>query len=155
MKKLKTYVLTVSQQFAKTHISAGQFTGFVKKIATGEKKHTIRANYDLWEKRFKEIEAGRAVLSVRVWTGKPYNSKQSEVFRFNHADGIGIEKLTFSSGQFNSMLVNGKYCFSDIEKSIAQNDGLSFYDFVNWFKGYDLTKPMAIIHFSPFRYDTH
>jgi len=50
------------------------------------------------------------------------------------------------------MLVNGDYCFTDIENSIARNDGLSFDDFEEWFKDYDLSKPMAIIHYSDFRY---
>lgn len=149
---MKTYVLTISQHFPKTHISAGEKTNFIEKIEEGIKLHTIRANYYLWEKRFTEINAGRACLSIRVWTGKPYKSKQSEIFRLTKADGIGLEKLTFSDGFFNSMLIDGKYCFSDIENSIAKNDGLTFIDYYNWFKDYDLTRPMAIIHFSKFRY---
>ena len=35
---------------------------------------------------------------------------------------------------------------------LANNDGLDFDDFVDWFKQYDLTKPMAVIHFTNFRY---
>lgn len=46
-----------------------------------EKIHTIRANYDLWAKRFEEIERGEACLAVRKWTGKPYRSPQIEIAR--------------------------------------------------------------------------
>jgi hypothetical protein len=35
---------------------------------------------------------------------------------------------------------------------IPQNDGLSPEDFKEWFKKYDLLEPMAIIHFTKFRY---
>lgn len=160
---MKTYVLTVSRHFPAKHPRAGRNTYFVAKICkaiglkTGPgietmmppKIHTIRANYDLWAKRAEEINAGKAVLSIRYWSDKPYHSKQVEFCVLNR---IGVQKLTFSSQWFNSMLVDGKYCFADIEKSIANNDGLSFDDFQAWFKGYDLSKPMAIIHFTDFRY---
>jgi hypothetical protein len=36
--------------------------------------------------------------------------------------------------------------------AIATNDGLSPDDFKAWFKGYDLSKPKAIIQFTKFRY---
>ena len=35
---------------------------------------------------------------------------------------------------------------------VAQNDGLSLEDWLSWFKNYDHTKPLAIIHFTNFRY---
>ena len=35
---------------------------------------------------------------------------------------------------------------------IANNDGLSLDDWKEWFKGYDLSQSMAIIHFTKFRY---
>jgi len=149
---MKTYVITVSEKFPKTHNRAGEQTNFPLSIKHYDKIHTIRANYDLWKKRFEQIDAGKAILSVRVWEGKPYNSKQQEIFRFDKSHGIGIEKLEFNNGYFNAMLVDGEYCFADIENSIAKNDGLSFEDFENWFADYDLTKPMAIIHFTDFRY---
>ena len=147
---MKTYVITVSEKFPKTHKRAGQYTAFVQLIKDKMKLHTIRGNYDLWRKRFDEIEKGNAILSVRVWTDKPYKSKQKEVFRFDKSDGIGIEKLEFEKISimrqtmgFNASVDIRKLCF---------NDGLTFYDFTNWFKGYDLSKPLAIIHFTDFRY---
>lgn len=149
MKKLKTYVLIISRYFPKTHLRAGEETKFIENIFWWWKIHTIRENYPLWEKRINEVNKGNAVLSLRYWEGKPRHSKQIEFLQLAKA---GIEKLEFIDGDFNCMYVNNKHCFSTIETSIAKNDGLSFDDFKNWFADYDLTKPMAIIHFTDFRY---
>lgn len=78
---MKTYVLTLSKVFPKTHKRAGEPTDFellFKDNNYFDKIHTIRANYPLWKQRISEIQAGRAVLSVRQWTGNPYRSKQVE-----------------------------------------------------------------------------
>lgn len=72
---MTTYVLTVSEFFPKTHNKAGLPTGFINAISNKTKLHTIRGNYDLWAKRFEKINKGEAVLSVRYWSGKPYNSR--------------------------------------------------------------------------------
>ena len=159
---MKTYVLLISRYFPATHPRKGEPTFFHAKIWKGlcdnsyylqpKKIHTIRANYDLWKKRIDEVNSGEAVLSLRYWTGRPRHSKQQEFARLGKDSGIGVQKLSFSSQWFNSMLVDGGYCFADIETSIAKNDGLSFDDFEAWFKGYDLSKPMAIIHLTDFRY---
>lgn len=66
---MKTYVITVSEKFPKTHLKAGQETGFIDKIINKHKIHTIRSNYALWHKRFEEIDKCKACLSVRVWEG--------------------------------------------------------------------------------------
>lgn len=141
-----TYVLTVSEFFPKTHPKAGLPTGFINAIASGNKKHTIRANYDLWKKRAEKINKGEAILSVRYWTGKPYNSKQREVYVFER---VGLEKLERDSvlGWFIDDF-DSDYGIKDF----AENDGLSTDDFKLWFKGQDFTKPKAIIHFGAFRY---
>ncbi len=118
------------------------------------KLHTIRANYPLWEKRIKEIQNGHAVLSIRQWHGKPYRSKQIEIERLTADNGVGIQKLCFDKDKdgvpslkyFN---INGKYIDREM---LANNDGLSKEDWQEWFRGYDLSKPMAVIHFTKFRY---
>jgi len=144
---MKTYVLTVSTVFPKTHKRAGDPTGFVEKIRNCTKLHTIRVNYDLWKKRIDEVNSGVAMLSVRVWTGKPYNSKQKEVFQFIAEHGINIQKLEHPD-YFIFAPIDGKKCnWGDV----AQNDGLSFDDFCEWFKDAG-SEPMAIIHFTDFRY---
>lgn len=143
----KTYVLTVSEFYPKGHPKAGLPTGFINAIAKRQKIHTIRGNYDLWSKRAEKINNGNAVLSVRCWTGKPYNSKQREVFVF---EKIGVEKLQLDVLGWFINDIDSDYTVEEF----AKNDGLSVEDFKSWFKGQDFTQPKAIIHFSNFRYNS-
>lgn len=159
MKKKKTYVLTLSKHFLANHKRAGEETYFKEKFLLGQgltdydtpslaKLHTIRANYPLWEKRIKEVQEGRAILSVRQWTGKPYHSKQVEIARLTAEDGVGIQLMEFTS-DFAECIV-GDHHHSYV--TVAKNDGLRPVDWIEWFSAYDLSKPMAIIHFTKFRY---
>ena len=160
---MKTYVITLSQRFPARHPRKGEPTDFDKKVLNAvweahrcttqyidfpPKLHTIRANYLLWKKRFKQIEAGKAILSVRQWTGKPYCSKQRVICNLTASDGIGLQKMEFTKNPSRSW-VAGMVYDNDI---IAYHDGLSLQDWTAWFKSYDLTKPLAIIHFTNFRY---
>jgi hypothetical protein len=152
---MKTYVITISRFFPKTHKKAGNPTFFLERINSLVKLHTIRGNYPLWKKRIEEVSNGDAVLSVRYWTGKPYNSKQEEAFLFDKSCGVGVEKLEFFKDKdevasIKYPLIDNIIC-PDINK-IAERDGLSYEDFKEWFKKYDLSQPMAIIHFTHFRY---
>ena len=74
--KKKTYVLMISENFPKYHQKAGEPTFFARKIEEGKKIHTIRQNYELWNKRAEKINKGEAILSIRKWSGKAYRSKQ-------------------------------------------------------------------------------
>ena len=155
---MKTYVLTVSRFFPKTHKRAGEKTNFSQKLQLGIKNipnsvmydeecdlimdrkiHTIRANYPLWKKRISEIQNGNAILSIRYWSGKPYKSKQVEITQLDKNSGVGVQELVYG---YDKTLI----------KELAMNDGLSLEDFQEWFKKYDLSKPLAIIHFTRFRY---
>lgn len=149
--KKKTYVITLSKNFLKGHPKAGQPTDFKDKFISGEKIHTIRGNYTLWEKRIKEVQEGKAILSIREWIGVPYKEKQVIIKDLTCDDGIGIQKLTFKGGYFGSQFVDDAYRYAVLETP-AKNDGLSFEDFKDWFKKYKLSEPMAIIHFTKFRY---
>ncbi|MFS2644226.1 hypothetical protein AAH098_15350 [Bacteroides uniformis] len=166
---MKTYVITLSQVFPTCHKRAGEPTKFraafqsgqtcskCKKrnpaMCTGEcfsglKIHTIRANYPLWLKRITEVQQSKAVLSVRQWTGKPYRSPQEEIAILTNEDGLGIQELKMID-LFSPTTING----NRVElPDLAANDGLSFNDWYEWFKGYDLKQPLAIIHFTKFRY---
>lgn len=168
---MKTYVITLSQKFPATHPKAGHKTYFKTKLVKAGiipfdyheytivpdgpqyKFHTIRANYPLWAKRFEQINRGEACLSIRQWTGKPYASKQVEIGRLTKEDGIGIQMLTFYNNdieQFNLPEINDDHTWH--LEDIAENDGLDIFSWLDWFKDYDLSKPMAIIHFTNFRY---
>jgi len=152
---MKTYVITISKTFPATHPRKGEPTGFETKISSRKKKHTIRGNYDLWKKRIDEINDGAAVLSVREWTGKPYASKQKELFVFGKGQ-IGIQKCSIQIIEDDiSDIVNFQidgYLSLKLEKAneVMANDGLDRLDFIAWFK-----KPLTngcIIHFTDLRY---
>lgn len=146
---MKTYVLTLSEVFPTNHARAGEQTGFRENLRK-TKIHTIRANYEFWRKRFDKIDAGEAVLSIRQWVGKPYGkgSTQRELCRLSREDGIGIERLMFDK---SLLLPHVNYKPVGIG-NLANNDGLSLDDWKEWFKHYDLKKPLAVIHFTKFRY---
>ena len=80
------------------------------------------------------------MLSIRQWTGKPYRSKQMEIATLTAENGVGLQRFPYTDSEWTSMV------------SLAKNDGLSLNDWVGWFGGYDLSEPMAIIHFTKFRY---
>ncbi len=176
---MKTHVLMISKKFPATHERSGANTYFLEKIARAlipsgvmpketlsmldhdiylncyQKIHTIRANYPMWRENFDEIDNGDACLSVRHWSGLPYRSKQVEFVRLTRDDGIGLQKLKFEKdelGRLSIMLniIDGKY--ASTTQTVARNDGLAIRDFIHWFKDYNLDEPMAIIHFTPFRY---
>lgn len=179
---MKTYIIMLSRKFPKGHRKEGKPTFFKEKFLFGqqcqfcspkdinadnpecdtclrncfpEKYHTIRANYNLWAKRFEEIERGEACISVREWTDKPYRSPQIEIARLTREHGIGLQKLTFRQVEYQCVTgkprLNGfEPCFPD--SVLAANDGLPLIDWLSWFSKYDHTKPMAIIHFTKFRY---
>ncbi len=177
MEKKKVYVLMLSAAFPKTHSNRIYPTYFKERFLLGQgcpdcsvpqdlsgenisncnscvracsfpKLHTIRANYPLWEKRIKEVQGGRAVLSIRQWTGKPYRSRQIEIAWLTAANGVGIQKLELTN-DFTECIV-GDHRYSYV--SVAKNDGLHPADWLDWFSCYDLSKPMAVIHFTKFRY---
>ena len=177
--KIKRYRLGVSRNFPTTHPKKGQNTWFreqimlslkpeldsFKKIGIGlyeyctdKKLHTCRANYPLWEKRMKEVQEGRAVIELFYWEDKPYNSKQIVFAVLDKDSGCGVQELDMSIFLSHSMgFINLKeLTFSGSKeidiKTLAKNDGLSLEDFKAWFKGYNLSDSMAIIHFTSFRY---
>ena len=172
---MKTYVLTVSRYFPKTHKRAGEETFFKEKILSAigkyddgigraigldkidKKIHIIRSNYPLWKKRIEQIQDGKAILSIRSWSGRPYNSKQVEICQLDKDSGCVVQmldlsifkthELCFVNSFENSFSAQTASC-----NSISKNDGLSLENFKEWFKCYDLSEPMAIIHFTSFRY---
>lgn len=165
MSKIKTYNIMLSTVFPVTHPKAGQETGFKPKVLAAlndtpcylKKLHTIRANYELWKKRFDEVDGGYAVINLRQWLGRPYRSKTVLIKKLTSEDGIGIQKLNIVEERYKSRSII--MCFVDdslkncLLPTLAANDGLSVSDWLAWFKGYDKTKPLAIIHFTDFRYE--
>lgn len=157
--KIRTYNIMLSRVFPTTHPKAGQETDFKPKVMAAlngmpcyrKKLHTIRANYELWKKRFEEVERGYAVINLRQWIGSPYRSKTVLIKTLTSKDGIGIQKLTFYTSRIVYPTIDDNYQPTILE--ISSNDGLSKDDWIDWFRGYDLSQPMAIIHFTDFRYE--
>ena len=160
-----TYCLILSKVFPATHQRAGQPTNFKASFNNArlsaydddcvEKKiklHTIRGNYELWAERFKKINSGVAALSIREWDGTPYSkgSTQQEIALLTREDGIGLQKMMLhNTYKFNRLVVDNVIV---PYKILASNDGLSFLDWYNWIKPYDIKKPLAVIQFTKFRY---
>ena len=163
-----TYHLILSQKFPATHPRKGEPTEFYSALRNTLdflrydlspvdfiycKLHTIRANYSLWKKRFEKIARGEACLSIRQWEGKPRRSKTIEIARLTKDDGIGLQKLEFDNKAVCPLchpIIEGNTTVQ--AETLAANDGLSFVDWQCWFDKYDLTEPLAIIHFTKIRY---
>lgn len=167
--------MPVSTRFPKTHPKAGELTFFKQKIllalmrqknpqlkinaqdANGvelePKFHTCRANLKLWKDRISEVLEGRAVIELFEWEDKPYRSKQIVFATLDKDSGCGVQELIFSQeyedkGLLAPKVNNRVLCILELSK----NDGLDWVDFRAWFKNYDISEPMAIIHFTSFRY---
>lgn len=153
--KKKTYVLMLSREFPKSHPRAGEPTDFKTYKEKGTKKHTIRGNAELWEHRAEEINAGRAVLSVRQWSGRPYCSHQIEIARHTK---LGTQRVKMSFSAPWDKCISVKQVNGDIHYplffEVAQNDGLSPDDFMAWFMKNRKKSVFEgiILHFTDMRY---
>lgn len=157
-KKQICYVMMIARNFLATHPRKGQPTNFIESIENRNKIHTIRGNFELWEKRMAKLQKGEAYISLRYWSGLQRKSTQIEFKKLFAADNVGIEKLIFEKVEFISaktmltgILDIGYKSPIDL-KTLANNDGLSLDDFNDWFASANFAEPMAIIHFSNFRY---
>ena len=125
------------------------------------KIHTFRGNFSVWKKRIDAVLAGDAVIVLKYHTLGKYvkGNKQIEFARLDKDSGVGVQEAIYQSEfeqPYDGMAIK---CEGGIFRDFpfyltAENDGLSQRDFRDWFeKGkYDLTKPMACIHFTSFRY---
>lgn len=139
----------ISKQFLANHPIAGDPTHFKEKILSGQKIHTIRHNYDRWKQKAEQINAGTHVLELKEWSGKPYRSKQNHIA---YLTKIHVQRLDFFPER-SQTIVDGRP-FRHRFQTLANNDGLSVADLVNWFpykKPTDL-RNLAIIHFTDFKY---
>ena len=145
-------IVSLCRVFPKGHRKAGEATDFEDKVKDGRKIHTIRYNgNDVWAKRYKDIMEGRKYLSLRQWTGRPYNSEQREIAK---VEKIGLQKvtMTYSSGDsLPKVWIDGKP--QDIE-AVAKNDGMTVEEFVEWFFGNSKENIFegVVIQFTDFKY---
>lgn len=140
-------VITFSKNFPSYHFRKGEPTHFIQKFwasikvplpvsvdaekLEGEvhllmkenfipKHHTIRGG-----KRWKVGDK----FSPRVWSGKPYNSKQIIL-----ADDVEVKQVFDFEMDLNGVYaVNGKYLDNNKYETLAMNDGLTEEELFNWF----------------------
>ena len=145
-------VITFSRTFPATHPRKGEPTFFVERIwkslyklnLTGDALDVCINNYfkevgellaynDIANTKYHTVRSGRRwkvgdKFSPRVWSGKPYCSKQIII-----APDIEIKKIY----KFECD-INGVFSIDDIyvdvtSMDVPANDGLSTEDFLNWF----------------------
>jgi len=144
-------VLSFSTVFPSHHPRKGEPTYFVQKIWKGLVEepddalysHDVAGHWSVYKEihntikpKFHTLRAGNRFkvgdfFLPRIWSGKPYCSKQFSIWnpiqvRKTWDVKITIEKFTFE------LLLEGKLP-KDLEE-IAINDGLSVYDFIYWFR---------------------
>lgn len=84
------------------------------------KHHTIRAGH-----RWKVGDK----FSPRVWSGKPYRSKQIQF-----APEIEVQKIWRFEIDSHAVYLDGCYMPADTVGICANNDGLSFVDLMHWLR---------------------
>ncbi len=141
----------LSKTFFPQHPKAGEPTGFKEKVLKGVKRHTCRCNYDYWKDRIATLQKRQGILSLRQWSGKPYEkgSTQEQILDLA-ASMIDVQQLVMTRkrleepeyvevqpGLFQPRTaydyearIDGKPY--DVE-FVAKNDGLSLEDFKAWF----------------------
>ena len=147
----KKVILMLGRQFPTGHPKQGQPTRFLDSIKEGSKIHTVRRMttvYNLWEKRMKDINSGQKYLSLREWTGRPYNSYQRELMQF---DRIGLQRIHIELSGTPFALIDHRLVPIDI---LAQNDGMETEDFLAYMS-IGLKEPVfdgVVVHFTDYRY---
>lgn len=100
-----------------------QFADKLERDAKAYKNHTIRKG-----SRWK---AGNK-FSPRVWSGRPYSSKQITIL-----PDIKIERVfdfEIQDTETGILWIDGKVCTRDRLATLASNDGLTVEDLLEWFR---------------------
>lgn len=142
-------VITLSRQFLKGHPKAGHPTYFVEKVfaslgISDTSYGGIPVNDSVWRTclpKHHTIRFGRRwkdgdMASLRVWSGKPYGSKQVKIAPDVKLRVVDIwvdydnDRMYVHKGDTLCYLVNG----CDKLTILAANDGLSSQYFLDWFE---------------------
>jgi hypothetical protein len=142
-------VLKFSRHFPKGHPKAGQPTWFVEKVEACladtlpgwemSKTFTLHewdAYYNCVLPKHHTIRAGNRwkagdMASLRVWSDKPYRSKQIE---FAQVEVKKVWEFSISYGNYSIDTIQQGSFIPDIElETLANNDGLYVDDFWSWF----------------------
>ena len=141
----------LSKAFFPQHPKAGEPTDFATKVKNGTKRHTCRCNYLYWKERIEALQKRGGVLSIRQWSGKPYEKgSHTETILEVPASIVEVQQLVMTrtrsdepeyvevqpglyeprTGYDYEATVEGEPY--DVE-FIAKNDGLTLEDFKAWF----------------------
>lgn len=141
----------VSRVFPAHHPRKGEPTEFVEKIwealepwaYVGRYRAALPNEYDKFEtnefdKKLHTIRAGSRwqagdMASLRVWSDKPYRSKQIEFAQVEVKRVYPVD-IYFTGGEMRVMIDGNIHNNREL---IAKNDGLELGDFYGWFQ-----KPM-------------
>jgi hypothetical protein len=153
---IKHILIILSTRFPLYHKRRRKETHFKESFLVKRKIHTIRSGYDRWAHNIDKVINGDFTLSLREWSGRPYDSPQREIASLK--EDVGYQRITMSYDPRTEELevtIDGKP-YNDI-KRLAANDGLSVEDFKSFMFGANRTLDKQlfqgiIIHFTKFRY---
>jgi hypothetical protein len=152
-------VLTFSRHFPKGHLKAGQSTWFVEKVwksiwdsyqgasnplhpfwevydGAFPMKFDAKENIHQHQPKHHTIRAGNRwkagdMASLRVWSDKPYRSKQIE---FAQVEIKKVWQFGISHGNYSiDTIQHGSFIPGVGLEKLANNDGLHVDDFWSWF----------------------
>lgn len=163
MNERKKILMTLSKSFPLTHSRKREATDFSTKLRRtldgkqGDRKiHTIRSNYTQWKHNLDKVIDKQYFISVREWSGRPYHTKQIELYRIYAKVSYQSIRLVYRAADKSvSCTIDGRV-FTDLDL-LAKNDGLSRQDFLEWYfpilsEDRDRSFEGIIIHFTDFRY---
>ena len=78
--------------------------------------------------------------------------KQKDCIIIVNREKVSITLVFNERDAYNCGTVIGKLQIAPDFKTLHINDGLTLYCWQKWFEEYDFSKPLAIIHFTKFRY---
>lgn len=153
-------VITFSRTFPTYHPKKGKGTNFIEKFLTsiglenltkkqfedcetlicGEAKGVLPEMIELYTPKHHTIRAGNRFkagdyFSPRVWSGKPYNSKQIILAPDTEIKKVWNFKINRGGFYINDRLYDGEMeGHFELLEEIAKNDGLNRHDLIAWFK---------------------
>lgn len=142
----------LSKTFFPQHPKSGEPTNFAKKVRRGQKRHTCRCNYDYWQDRIARLQQRGGVLSLRQWSGKPYEkgshtekvidvpSAMVEVQRLVMSREKITDSMIYTEGSDSVFAAHESWQYTaevggtPVDVAVlAKNDGLTLEDFKAWF----------------------
>lgn len=157
----KKVVVMLSTVFQKGHPKEGKPTGFKDSFLGGRKIHTLRLDTKgKWAKDIKDVQEGRKYISVRQWTGRPYNSEQEEIGKLvegGNTNGMGLQHFALKWRKVADKVVASISVDGHLIpiSEVAAHDGLSEADFLAMFVDKRTDEGCTqgvVIQFTKFRY---